>query len=116
MTVEEFVRDRRLGIGQLELDLRDLPAGTTTTTEPLDVTARVGVGRLLVRVPDDVTLELHTDLGAGHVVLDGNEIADGVRAVDDRLVRATGASVASIRLDLTVGAGEIAIERTATSR
>jgi phage shock protein PspC (stress-responsive transcriptional regulator) len=110
LTVEEFQRDRKLGVGQLVLDLRDLPAGTSST-DVLDVSARVGVGRLRILVPEIATLEVHTDLGAGHVVLDGEEIANGIRSVDDRRVAARGASTVTLRLDLRMGAGEIALER-----
>jgi hypothetical protein len=58
------VRDAyRLGVGRLELDLRDvrLPAGDT----PLRL--RLGVGEAVLLVPDDVCVSLTVRIGGGYV-------------------------------------------------
>jgi phage shock protein PspC (stress-responsive transcriptional regulator) len=57
----------RLGVGRLEVDLRDVrfPAGDT----PLDL--RIGTGELVVLVPDDVCVTLRSRVGGGYAgVLD----------------------------------------------
>lgn len=102
---------QHLGMGELSLDLTRLEGSERT----ISVTAEVGFGRLRVLVPKDVTLQINTTVGAGHAVLDGAEIANGLRQNDQRTVAPTTA-VASTRqrtlvLDLQVGGGEIAVER-----
>ena len=114
-TIDEAEQSRTLGAGRLTIDLTELPdeAGTVTTV------ADVGYGRLAVIVPDDVVLVVTTEIGAGHVVVDGVEIVSGLRQGDSRTIP-TDASEAvpadqrqTIELDLEVGAGEIAIIHSA---
>lgn len=116
--------DERLGVGQLTIDLRDVPvpppaaadADRATDAELVTVTAEVGVGRIHVLVADDVTLVLDAELGAGVVDLDDVELSDGIRHDVERTVparRPSGdtADAPVIRLDLRIGAGQIHIER-----
>ena len=56
-----------LGIGELKLDLRDVPLSGRTTT----VDAQTGIGHLLVFVPSSVRVEVHAHAGAGSVELFG---------------------------------------------
>ena len=60
--VSELRPEYRLGLGQLDVDLRrlDLPAGVT------EVKVRVGVGEAVVHVPDGacVTTDAHVGVGA----------------------------------------------------
>ena len=96
-----------LAVGQLTVDLRDvpLPAGATTT-----VKARVGVGRLAVQVPQGVALQVDARSGLGQVqALGRNEEGTAVRLearsgdwsdADRRLV-----------LDLRVGVGQIEVQQ-----
>ncbi|MFV0462154.1 MAG: PspC domain-containing protein [Nostocoides sp.] len=53
-----------LGIGSAVLDLRDLP---TDPTGPVTIDAELGVGDLEVLVPDGLTAQLTTDVGAGYL-------------------------------------------------
>ena len=67
-----------------------------------------------VVVPADVELRLDTHLGAGVVVLDGDEISTGIRHDDQRTVEPSSTASGShgtIVLDLEVGAGRIEIDR-----
>lgn len=107
-TVAEAQQARHLGAGRLRLDLTSLPVERTVT-----VRAEVGYGQLRILVPADAELQLNTSVGAGHVVLDGEELTAGVRHEDDRLVPASGetATARTIVLDLEIGGGEISITR-----
>ena len=102
--------DERLAMGQLTIDLGSMPS-----LDGLTVDAEVGYGRIHVLVPAGVTLDLHTRVNAGHAVLDGAEIVSGIRQHDDRTVVATGSSAGTVRLDLTIGGGEIAIDRSGST-
>lgn len=106
LTVEVAERPVRLGAGELEIDLRAMPA------TDMRITAEVGIGRLHVIVPADAELRLETDLGAGVVQVDGADIASGMRQSDTRNVDArSGEATHVIVLDLRVGMGQIAVDR-----
>jgi predicted membrane protein len=110
-TVSDAQIDDHLGVGQLTVDLTDVPSGT----EPLTVDASVGYGQIRVIVPSDAELRLRTNVNAGHTVVDGDEISDGIHRDDTRtipaLTSATNGVVRTIDLDLEVGAGEIKVIR-----
>lgn len=92
----------RLGIGELDLDLRGVrfPVGETR------VAVSVDIGDLHVIVPEDVALRAQADVQAGRVeVLD--RVDDG-RNVDVD-VSETGTRV--LVLDADVGAGSVRVER-----
>jgi phage shock protein PspC (stress-responsive transcriptional regulator) len=101
--VEELRDDYRLGIGSLDLDLRNVrfPAGET------HVDARVDVGELAVFVPADVALRIHATAEVGEVELPNGIRGDG-RNVENELIE-TGARV--LVLDADVGAGSVRVER-----
>jgi hypothetical protein len=111
-TIEQAEQSQSLGVGELTLDLTGVPA----TEGSIAVRADVGIGRLHVIVPDDVVIELTTELGAGHVMMEGDEISSGLR---QSVERTDAPSVSSntdrriVALDLEVGAGEIAVDRSA---
>ena len=92
----------RLGIGALDLDLRDLqlPPGETR------VEASVDVGELKVIVPADVAVRAHGEVQVGEVDIFGN--ADDGRNADVD-VSETGERV--LVVDADVGAGSVRIER-----
>ncbi len=64
-----------MGIGELQLDLRDLPLADRTTV----VRARTGIGQLRVLVPSSVRVEVHAHAGAGSLLLFGRERGAGPR-------------------------------------
>lgn len=99
------LQDRyRLGIGRLEIDLRDAPlAGRTTAID-----AQNGIGELLVLVPSSVRVEVHVHAGAGSVRMFGRE-AGGWPENDERAIDGTGHGV--VQLNLRVGAGEVNVRR-----
>ena len=94
------------GIGDLELDLSDvtLPAGTTS------VDASVGIGKLVVTVPEDVALVIDAHAGVGSIDLLGAR-DDGVDA--DRRIALPGSTPDAPVLDLEadIGVGDIQVLR-----
>ena len=94
------------GIGDLELDLADLtlPAGTTS------VDASVGIGKLVVTVPEDVAVVIDAHAGVGSIDLMGAR-DDGVDA--DRELTLPGSTPDAPMLDLEadIGVGDIQVQR-----
>ena len=94
------------GIGDLELDLSDitLPAGTTS------VDASVGIGKLVVTVPQDVALVIDAHAGVGSIDLLGAR-DDGVDA--DRQLSLPGSTPDAPVLDLEadIAVGDIQVQR-----
>lgn len=94
----------RLGIGELRVDLSDLefPEGTTE----LDV--ELGIGQATVILPEDITVRIEGDVGAGELVIFGDE-EDGIRNELDVRRDAIGVDPDDperlLVLDLSVGLG-----------
>ena len=101
-SVQDLRSEYRLGIGSMELDLRELqlPEGETR------VDARVDLGDLEVIVPAGVALQVHGTAEMGYVEVLGHD-EDG-RNVDVDLDE-TGTRV--LVLDAHVGAGSVRVER-----
>ncbi|MCU1503138.1 MAG: PspC domain protein, partial [Ilumatobacteraceae bacterium] len=108
----ESSRTERLGAGRLTIDLRDAQSAT------YQLVASVGFGRLDVIVPADAALHLRTDVGAGAVRVDGRDLVDGIRVVDERNLppssaatptATNGTAVQTLDLTLEVGGGAIVI-------
>ena len=93
-----------LGVGDLLLDLRQLqvPPGTTA------VEARVGVGELVVELPDGVTVEVVASSGLGEVQVLGQQ-EGGFGSRIDAVSEAGGDR--RLQLDARVGLGQVRVER-----
>jgi hypothetical protein len=93
-----------LGVGDLLVDLRQLqvPPGTTA------VEARVGVGELVVELPDGVSARVVASSGLGEVQVLGEQ-ESGVANRVDATVEAGGDR--RLELDLRVGIGQVRVER-----
>jgi cell wall-active antibiotic response 4TMS protein YvqF len=93
-----------LGAGDFLLDLQRLqvPPGTTT------VEARVGVGELVVEVPDGVTVRVLASSGLGEIQVLGEQ-DNGFANRVDTTVEAGGDR--RLELDLRVGIGQVRVER-----
>jgi phage shock protein PspC (stress-responsive transcriptional regulator) len=91
----------RLAVGTLNLDLRDLalPLGETT------VRASVGVGELIVDVPQGAAVEVTGRAGAGEVTLFGTR-QNGSRV---EVHRTSGSGAHRLVLDLRVGLGDVEV-------
>ncbi|HZA40309.1 MAG TPA: LiaF domain-containing protein [Actinomycetota bacterium] len=96
----------RLGVGQLNVDLRnlDLEVGATR------IRAQVGIGQLVVRVPANAAVRAHGRSGIGNVRVLRCE-ASGVGA--DRECETDGYPEADeqVSLELEVGIGQIEVRR-----
>ncbi|MFJ9103912.1 PspC domain-containing protein [Streptomyces sp. NPDC102405] len=102
------------GVGTLDLSRLDFTKGRTVTTQ-----ADVGVGRLVVIVPPDVTVQAVIDVGVGDIQLPGDEQADVDVAPGKRkevtLTPVSGAkNGATLDLDLRVGIGQAEVSRAAS--
>jgi hypothetical protein len=101
LTTGELERTYELGVGKLELDLRELelPAGTT------GVEATVGIGDLVVHLPPGVALEAHGEGGIGEVsILDEHAAGFGPQLDVDR---AGGDAVLDLRVEVGIGHAQV---------
>jgi hypothetical protein len=107
-TVAAAEQPQQLGVGQLTIDLDQVPL----TDEPIDVRAEVGIGHLHVIVPRDATVVIDAEVGAGDVTVDGITVDDGVRSSShERTFEPAGVSAGTITLDLELGIGRIEVDR-----
>jgi phage shock protein PspC (stress-responsive transcriptional regulator) len=107
-TVADAERVHELGLGELTLDLAEVPLDTD---RPVRVVAEVGIGRLHVIVPAGAELVIDSDIGAGHVVIGNREVLEGVDQQDTLTAQSIGERAGTIELDLRVGLGEIDVDR-----
>ncbi|MFE0802890.1 PspC domain-containing protein [Streptomyces sp. NPDC058812] len=102
------------GSGTLDLSGLDLAEGQTVTTR-----ADVGMGRIQVVVPQDVTVRLSVEVGVGDIQLPGDDkkdvdVAPG-KHKEVTLTPATGVKNAgTLDLDLQVGVGQAEVTRAAS--
>ena len=103
-----------LGAGEATLDLRRVEPGSV-----IALTARVGLGRLLVLVPDDLRVRVVPEIGLGELIRDdgdGRTVSD-VEPFDDRGVDEVLLGPADGRelvLGAEVGLGELEVRRVAS--
>ena len=95
-----------LSAGRLRLDLRDLQLAAG---EERSVRARVGMGDLVIRVPQGVTVDADARSGAGQVELFGRQ-SDGLD-VTRNTARDAGTGGGTLHLDADVGLGRVVIVR-----
>ncbi|TWD13980.1 phage shock protein C (PspC) family protein [Streptomyces sp. T12] len=105
-----------LGAGEGELDLSAVrvPAGDSVSTQ-----VEVGLGRIHVIVPRDVTVRLNVEVGVGDIQLpgDGRKDVDVAPGKHQRMTLeppAGSAKAGTLRLDLRVGAGQAEVTRAAS--
>jgi phage shock protein PspC (stress-responsive transcriptional regulator) len=104
-TVAAAERVHRLGVGDAELDLTQLPDGSQA-----DVETRLGVGELRVYVPADARVVVDAQVGAGNSELLGGEEEGGTDL--DRTVRGGPIGTPSgtrITIDAEVGLGSLRV-------
>jgi phage shock protein PspC (stress-responsive transcriptional regulator) len=109
-TVSRVVDGYEMGVGHMQVDLRDIdfPEGRT------ELPVRLGVGELEVAVPADVCVTYDVNVGAGQVTtLDG--IDDGGLDLDVEGAAAVPAGVSQLHVDADLGMGHVLIGPTFTS-
>lgn len=106
-TLGELRGEYRLTGGDLRLDLGALsPAGA-----PVTLAASVGVGRLLVVVPDGVPVEVEARVAGGGLVLFGTrQVGTGLGDRVERTGSGTARPPGRLMLELEVGIGGIVVE------
>lgn len=107
-TVAELREPFELGVGEMTIDLTELD---TTPGQDIDVVAEMGAGSLQVVVPDDAGVIVDAQAQLGEIdVLGQNTGGSGVS-----LSRETAGTEGSptFALDLSVGLGEVVVERAA---
>ncbi|MBY5161187.1 PspC domain-containing protein [Salsipaludibacter albus] len=113
--------EARHGIGELEVDLADATLGPDAAVD-LDI----GIGRALVVVPEDVTVEITGQVGIGalnvHVasgtdpqtgepIVTRRELAEGTRLRLDEVVASAAPDADVLRLDVAAGIAGIDLYR-----
>jgi hypothetical protein len=94
-----------LGIGELDLDLRNL----VLDGETVEIHARVGIGRLDIHVPSTARVEVDAHAGAGQLSLFGNTFDNNWPV--NATYTAPGTGSGAIVLDAEVGAGQVQVTR-----
>ncbi|MEU6356971.1 PspC domain-containing protein [Streptomyces sp. NPDC047072] len=102
------------GVGTLDLTRLKLTKGQTVTTR-----AEVGVGRLVIVVPPNVTVKASIDVGVGDTQLPGDDQEDvDVEPGKHREVTLSpvsgGKNTATLDIDLRVGIGQAEVSRAAS--
>ena len=100
----ELRSDYRHGMGNLELDLSRLNLGGSQT-----VTASVGMGELVVRVPEGMRVDIHATAGMGDVNVFGRERSGVAPEVDYRSPAPADGGI--LELELSVGMGTVEVRR-----
>ena len=95
-----------LSAGRLRIDLRDLQL---SEGEERNIRARVGMGDLVIRVPQGVTVDADARSGAGQVELFGRQ-SDGLD-VTHTTTQDLGSGGGTLHLDADVGLGRIIVVR-----
>jgi phage shock protein PspC (stress-responsive transcriptional regulator) len=103
-TVASVKDDYRLGIGDLQVDLSRVPLRPGETT----VQAHVGIGHLLVTVPEAALVQVESHVGWG----DSEVLGDSHNGHDvNSTVTRGGSRVTTLVIDAHVGAGQVEVVR-----
>jgi predicted membrane protein len=102
------------GSGTLDLSRLDLAEGQTVTTR-----ADVGMGRIRVVVPQDMTVRLNVEVGVGDIQLPGDDekdvdVAPGKHKEITLSPTGGGQDGGTLDLDLQVGVGQAEVSRAAS--
>ena len=103
-SVDDIQSDYNLAAGTLTIDLReieDLEAGTR-------LTASVGMGELVLRLPDDIDFEVDARVGAGEVEILGR-VVDGVGIDESYRTPGFEPGSHSLALELEVLTGRVEV-------
>ena len=102
VTLAETGADYELGVGSLVVDLRqveEFPAGAR-------ISASVGIGEVVVRLPDDVGAEVQMGVGIGEATVLGESQGGFGVSVSDEIEGAP-----TVVLELSAGIGHVEVRR-----
>ena len=99
-TVEELADSYRLGAGAITLDLSDLELDESATSR-----VEVGAGEIVVRLPEDATVDVTARVGVGQVTLDGRSTGGIGQQRTQQFELGDGSQ--ELDLELQVGFGEV---------
>ncbi len=102
-SMSELESPYRLGIGSLRIDLSELPVEGT-----VEIEADVGLGDLLVIVPEDVAVDVQARSGAGEVRIFG-ERTEGIDVEDSFTTSGSARDV--LVIDASVFMGQVEVRR-----
>jgi phage shock protein PspC (stress-responsive transcriptional regulator) len=97
-------------VGSVVLDLRALDAAELTDAGTTRIAVEFGVGDLLIRLPDDVTVEVRVALGIGQVDIAGHT-SGGLGVDATRTLADASAGAGTLILDIEQGIGRVRVER-----
>ncbi|MGD2101993.1 MAG: LiaF-related protein [Acidimicrobiia bacterium] len=102
-SVQDIEADYNLAMGTLTIDLRDLDVSS-----PISLSASVGMGELVVRVPEGVQFEVDARAGAGQTEILG-QTEDGLGVEDTYTTDSFEEGQAGLSLDLDVFMGRVEV-------
>lgn len=103
-SVGEIEADYNVAMGQLTIDLRDLDE----LSSPVSLSASVGMGELLVIVPEGVQFEVNANAGAGQIEILG-EAKDGLGVEDNYATAGFDEAGAGFSFELDVFMGRVEV-------
>jgi len=98
------------GVGNVVLDLSAIDADELAAAGTTRITVELGVGDLLVVVPDDVTVVASVELGVGQVDLAGRT-SGGLGVSATRTLVGTSDAAGTIVIDIEQGIGRVRVTR-----
>jgi hypothetical protein len=103
-SVGDIAADYNVAMGQLTIDLAELE----DVSSPISLNASVGMGELVVRVPEGIEFEVTANAGAGEIEILG-EARDGLGVKDSYATPGFEQGAAGISLDLDVFMGRVEV-------
>jgi hypothetical protein len=107
-SVAELSDGYHLAVGKLTVDLRSAPLPAGEIGSPLEVRARVGIGQLVVIVPESLVDQAHAKVGIGSAMIFGKE-ESGFAVRNDFVPRWPTMAGHPFVLDLSVGIGQVEV-------
>jgi RND superfamily putative drug exporter len=106
LKADQLERSYKHGIGDLTVDLRNVPLQQGTTK----VDVELGIGNLLVRVPETAALEIDAHAAGGQVTV-LEETDDGSDARERAVVPGSTPDAPALELTADIGFGHLAVRR-----
>jgi phage shock protein PspC (stress-responsive transcriptional regulator) len=98
----------RFGIGQIEVDLTALDLDELRSSDERDLTIELGIGELIVLLPDTVTFDIDAELGIGRLELLGVE-SSGFGLERRAVASSSDPDAPRVRLIINQGIGRMTI-------